>query len=108
MGNNTNTESMAPELITLREAFLAHVRALIAEHPAQAQNERYYLRQAATARLGRMRSAVSTKGNFSTYNVGELVLVWVPEWSMSQDATIFHPRNTWQTQVQKYAVEVVS
>lgn len=104
-----NTENkMVPELVTLRAAFIAHVRALIAEHPAQAQNEAHYLRQAATARLGRMRQAVSTKGAFSVFHAGELVLVWPAAWAMAHDATVYHPRNTCQTQVQTYAVEVVA
>lgn len=102
------SNSHKDKLVALREAFLAHVRALIAQYPAQATNEAYYLHRAAIAQLGSMRRAVATKGNFSTYAIGDEVLVWPPAWAMASDAEVWHPRNSCCTVVDKHAVQVVS
>lgn len=108
MTNTNTTETLAPELVTLREAYIAQVRALIAKYPAQAANEGYLLHQAATAQLAVMRSEVRTKGDFSVLLKGELVLAWPPGWALATSITVWHPRNPCQTSVTRYAAEVRS
>ena len=103
----TKTEQAA-ELVRLRAAFLVHVRQLIATYPAQAANEAFYLRQAATAQLGRMRSEIRTKGDFSVFHADDLVLTWIPAGAMAQDREVWHDRNACCTQVSSYSVEIAS
>lgn len=102
------TKTKALALATLRDAYRAHNAALIAKYPAQQANAATYAREADIAELGRMRSNVATKGNHSTYEAGELVLVWPSAWSMSDDTTVWHPRNPCRTVVAKCRVEVIA
>jgi hypothetical protein len=106
--SETSSTPMHPGLITLREQYLSHVRALIAEHPAQEQNRAYFERRVATSRLGRMRSNVRTKGSLSVMATGDLVLLWRPDWTLSHSATVWHPRNACDTGIQSYDVENVA
>lgn len=75
----------------LRAAHRRTVAALIAQYPAQAQNAAYYEAQSAGARLGRMRSDVTTKGRLSRYTKGQLVLVLRDEHAQTGDALIWAP-----------------
>lgn len=101
------TETLAPELVTLRTAYLARVRELIATYPAQAANEMYYLGRVATARLGRIKQTVSPKGS-PALERGELVLVWMPEWSLSDSATVWGASSSSDIGCHKWSVEVVA
>lgn len=102
------TTSAHDELIALRTAFIAWVRALIARHPAQAQNERHYLHLAATAQLGELRQRVQTKGMATAFEIGTRVLLWRPDWTPTESATVWHPSYDCEIGVHKWAVRDVA
>ncbi len=99
----TNTD----QLITLRAAYIARIRELIARHPAQAANEAYYLSRVTSASLGRVKQRIAPKGS-PALEVGEIVLVWRPSWSLSDSATVWTPACSCDVGCQSWSVEVVS
>ena len=102
------TTTMHAELVALREAFLASVRALIARHPAQAANERHYLHLAATAQLGEIRQRIQSKGMATALEVGTRVLLWRPDWTPTESATVWHPSYDAQVGIHKWNVRDVA
>lgn len=55
----------------------------------------------------RVKQRIAPKGS-PALEVGALVLVWIPNWSMSQDATVWNPGCSSEIGCMKYAVEVIS
>ncbi len=101
------TNTLPETLVTLRAAYIASINELIARHPAQEPNRMYYMGQVATSRLGRVKQTIAPKGS-PALNTGELVLVWVPDWSLSDSSTVWGTSSSSIIGCHKWSVEVVA
>ncbi len=101
------TNTLPETLIALRTAYIASINELIARHPIQEQNRAYYMSLVVSSRLGRVKQPIAPKGS-PALNTGELVLVWRPDWTPSDSATVWGTSSSSTIGCQKWSVEVVA
>lgn len=97
-------------LEALRARYRVHVAKLMTDYPAQIANVNHYAHKAETAKLGRVRRDITTKGELSTFVAGEFVLAWPSSFKLpnfARNVGAWHPRNPIETSLDSTIVEVL-